>query len=75
MLKFYSPSLLVGGPVEWYLKLVPDGLAQLAGLLTAFKTRGPYPRLRAAVEAATSVGLLPSLPVPQEGGEDGGRER
>ena len=75
MLEFYSPSLLLGGPVEWYLELVPDRLAQLAGLMTALKTRGPYSRLWAAVEVAASMGLLPSLPVPQEGGEDGGRER
>lgn len=45
MLKFCSASLLPGGHVEWYLKLVPVKLAWLAGLVTALETGDPYPRL------------------------------
>ena len=64
MLKFCSPSLLPGGHVEWYLKLVPDKLAWLAGLVTATKTRDPYPRLwilwrLQPPEASCSASLCP----------------
>lgn len=40
----------------------------------ALKTKDPRPRL-CVIRAGASRRLLPSLPVPWEGGKDGGRER